>query len=213
METRPEGTVDDAVDPWAWVNQAEDADAIDLDAHRVTAVLVAHDGAEWVPAALNGLTGLTHAPDQVVLVDAGSSDETGELFAAAAESHEWRSAPARAGGGADAVRQGLDSLQGGDDGRTDWVWLLHDDAVARPDALAQLLTAAVERQARMATPRLVQPATRQDPARVSELGVSVARSGRREVHVDAGEIDQGQHDTINEVLGDRKSTRLNCSHV
>lgn len=201
METRPEGTVDDAVDPWAWVDQTDEAEQVDLDDHRVTAILIGHNGAEWIPAAIKGLTSLSHAPDRVVLVDAGSSDDTGELFAEAAEEHDWRSVPAEVTSFADGVRAGLNSLHGRDADRIDWLWLLHDDAVARPDALAQLLTSAVDQDAAIATPRLVQPATRQDPARVSELGVSVARSGRREVHVDAGEIDQGQHDTISEVLG------------
>lgn len=201
MDTSPERTTD-AVDPWDWVDDVEEAEPVDLDAHRVTTILVGHDGAEWLRPAIGGLTALTHTPDRIVLVNAGSADDTGALFDAAAETHGWRSVPAPAGAFADAVRAGLTSLHGRDeDDRTDWVWLLHDDAVARPDALELLLTAAIERDAAIATPRLVQPATRQDPARVSELGVSVARSGRREVHVDAGEVDQGQHDTVTAVLG------------
>lgn len=223
MDTHPEGTADDAVDPWAWVNETDEAESLDLGAHRVTAVLVSHDGAEWLPAALDGLAHLTPGPDRVVLVDAGSDDETASVLAEAADAQDhWQVASAPAGSYAGAVRVGLDAVtdpgSGDSDGaedvdgaedadrpedgdRTDWVWLLHDDAVPRPDALGPLVATAVERGAALATPRLVQPATRQDPARLSELGVSVSRSGRREVHVDAGEVDQGQHDTVNEVLG------------
>ena len=215
MDTHPEGTADAAVDPWAWVDEAEHTQPVDLGAHRITAVLVSHNGAEWLPAALEGLQNLTVTPARVLLVDAGSTDGTAELLAeAAAHQDHWQAVSAPAGSFAEAVRTGLDSLheessgaagdaEAGDEepGTTEWLWLLHDDAVPRADALSVLVATAHDRGAALATPRLVQPATRQDPARLTELGVSVAQSGRRVVHVDAGEVDQGQHDTVTEVLG------------
>ena len=40
----------------------------------VTAVLVAHDGAAWLPQTLAALAGSTRTPSRVVCVDTGSTD-------------------------------------------------------------------------------------------------------------------------------------------
>src|SRR5947208_7258942 len=51
--------------------------------HRVTAVLVSHDGARWLPYVLEALGRLARAPQRVVAVDTGSTDESRELLAEA----------------------------------------------------------------------------------------------------------------------------------
>ncbi|MDZ7576582.1 MAG: glycosyltransferase, partial [Candidatus Nanopelagicales bacterium] len=48
--------------------------------HRVTAILVAHDGEVWLPRALDGLARLSRQPDQVIAVDSGSRDRSVELL-------------------------------------------------------------------------------------------------------------------------------------
>ena len=45
----------------------------------VTALLVSHDGARWLPAVLAGLIGQTHPVDRVVAVDTTSRDDSVEL--------------------------------------------------------------------------------------------------------------------------------------
>ena len=50
--------------------------------HHVTAVLVAHDGARWLPATLTSLSRATRHPDVLVGVDTGSTDDTPALLAA-----------------------------------------------------------------------------------------------------------------------------------
>ncbi len=51
--------------------------------HRVTAVLVCHDGARWLPAVLTALARSTRRPEQIIAVDSGSTDGTAELLASA----------------------------------------------------------------------------------------------------------------------------------
>ena len=46
----------------------------------ITAVLVAHDGAPWLPRALAALAAQTRLPDRVLAVDTGSRDETPGLL-------------------------------------------------------------------------------------------------------------------------------------
>lgn len=82
------------------------------------------------------------------------------------------------------------------DGRA--VWLLPQDAVPEPDALAQL-AGALERSpsAAVAAPKLV---AADDGRSIVSLGVTMTRFGRT-VELAAGELDQGQHDGVEDVLG------------
>ena len=80
-----------------------------------------------------------------------------------------------------------------------WLWLLHDDSAADPQALAQLLDAARRSPSvGVAGPKLV---TWQDPSRLLEVGSVITRSGRRVGGPAPGEPDQGQHDHRSDVLG------------
>jgi GT2 family glycosyltransferase len=154
----------------------------------VTALLVSHDGARWLPAVLDGLRGQQHRPDRVIAVDTGSSDESVDLLTAALGAAAVR---AHTGSFPEAVATAMDEID------TDWVWILHDDANPAPDALAILLAAAQERGAAVVGPKLREwPSLR----RLLEVGVTISATGRRETGLERGEYDQGQHDTIREVL-------------
>lgn len=77
----------------------------------------------------------------------------------------------------------------------DWLWLLHDDAAPAPDSLAQLLAhLAVDPAIDVTGPKLLWPKRRGRPQQLSEVGLSIAASGRRELDLESGEIDQGQRD-------------------
>lgn len=77
------------------------------------------------------------------------------------------------------------------------VWLLAQDTAPAPDALAQL-SGALERSpsALIAAPKLVHP---DDDREIVSLGVSMSRYGRT-VELAADELDQGQHDGVEDVL-------------
>jgi len=83
-----------------------------------------------------------------------------------------------------------------------WLWLLHDDAVPAPDALYQLLAhVAVEQDIDVTGPKLLLPRRRQTSHQLSEVGVTISGTGRRDLLLDRGEIDQGQRDQPAERLG------------
>jgi GT2 family glycosyltransferase len=50
-----------------------------MSSHRVTAILVLHDGATWLPEVVASLTSQTHQIDQIVAVDTGSKDSSAKL--------------------------------------------------------------------------------------------------------------------------------------
>jgi GT2 family glycosyltransferase len=80
----------------------------------------------------------------------------------------------------------------GDGGRTEWIWLLHDDAAPAPEALAELLS-AVER-----APSVTVAGCKQldwhSPRRLIDVGLSTSRWAERLTLIDADEMDQGQYD-------------------
>ena len=60
-------------DPWAWAaREADEVERVDVSGLKVTAVLVCHDAARWLPATLNGLAHLDPAPQRLVAIDNGA---------------------------------------------------------------------------------------------------------------------------------------------
>jgi len=156
-------------------------------------VLVSHDGARWLPKVIAALEALTRAPDALVVVDTGSTDESVDICAAAFGADDVLAAPGDAPFAA-AVGLGLDHRPPPVDG---WIWLLHDDSAPAPDALAALLA-----EADRADVAVVGPKAREWPSlgRLVEVGLTIGGTGRRETGLEPGEPDQGQHDATKDVL-------------
>nr|WP_269204992.1 glycosyltransferase [Motilibacter aurantiacus] len=164
--------------------------------------MVCHDGEAWLPTTLNALRRLRLRPDRLVAVDAGSADGTRALLEAAHARGELDlvvGAPRTSGFGA-SVAAGLAALgpAPADGTAPGWVWLLHDDAAPRPDALHALLVAAAQApDAAVLGPKLLDW---RSPRRLLEVGVTIAGSGRLETGLDRAEVDQGQRDGLRDVL-------------
>jgi GT2 family glycosyltransferase len=164
----------------------------------VTAVVVAHQGARWLPELRAAVDGQTRRPDLVVAADTGSTDGSAAVLEDWVGGGSLALLPDRAGYG-DAVRAALDTAPLDlSDPEDCWVWLLHDDCAPAPDALEQLLAGA----ARDPQIAVVGPKVRAwtDRRLLLEVGVTIARSGRRETMLERREQDQGQHDGAREVL-------------
>jgi glycosyltransferase involved in cell wall biosynthesis len=103
----------------------------------VTAVVVAHDGGRWLPALVAAVTAQDRPPDVVVAADTGSTDDSaGRLV-------DWLGQDAvascdRDAGFGSAVAAALQARPAAS-ADPDWLWLLHDDCVPEPGALAALL--------------------------------------------------------------------------
>jgi GT2 family glycosyltransferase len=164
---------------------------------HVTAVIVAHDGAAWIPHLIETLEASTRFPDQLVAVDTGSVDDSAKLLREALGEQAVVDAAAETGFGA-AVRIGLDAVHPGTDVAGSWIWLLHDDCAPATDALERLLaTAAREDDVAVVGCRVrAWPRGR----RLLEVGVTITGTGRRRTGLEPGEYDQGQHDTVRDAL-------------
>ena len=170
----------------------------------VTAVVVAHQGIRWLPDLQAAVRDQTRRPDLTVAADTGSTDGSADLLRAWVSAQRLAVLPGPTGFG-DAVRAALALDPGpqgpaeqGETAGTRWVWLLHDDCAPEPGALEALLAATVEDpRVAVAGPK-VRAWT--DRRLLLEVGVTIARSGRRETLLDRREQDQGQHDGTRSVL-------------
>ncbi len=81
---------------------------------------------------------------------------------------------------------------------TDWLWLLHDDMVAAPDALERLVEAGRgSRNIGAIGPKQVKYGQREQ---LIEAGIEATTTARRVHTIEPDEMDQGQHDGREEVL-------------
>ncbi|WP_455351459.1 glycosyltransferase [Streptomyces sp. SYSU K217416] len=197
--------------------------------HVVTAVVVSHDGARWLPEALAGLLGQERPVQNVIAADTGSADDSARLLTEALGAERVLHLARRSGFGTavdEAVRTAgvltpddlpyLKRPSGWDPVSRSW----RDDAYDMPelphgepvqwlwllhDDCAPEPDALAE-LLRVAdgspSTAVVGPKLRgwYDRKQLLEVGVSIANSGRRWTGLDRREQDQGQHDSVRPVL-------------
>ncbi|MDQ4503694.1 glycosyltransferase family 2 protein [Sinomonas sp. ASV322] len=158
---------------------------------HVTAVVVAHDGAAYLPRTLAAVGAQRRRPDVIVGADARSRDGSGQILRTAMGD----GAVVAAGepfGAAVAAAVAAVPRTGGSEPRNEWLWLLRDDAAPEPEALAELLL-AVERAPAVAVAGCKHVAW-DDPRRLLEVGLYASRWAERLSLIDDDEQDQGQYD-------------------
>jgi GT2 family glycosyltransferase len=166
-----------------------------MSSQRVTAILVVHDGATWLPEVVASIASQSRGADQIVAIDTGSKDSSAKLLKGA---RIPVSTIGREIGFGAAIAYGVEQLPARIEGSNEWLWILHDDCVLHPKALESLLAAIVERpNVVMAGPKLLGWHNR---THLLEVGVSIASNGARWTGLENSEYDQGQHDGIHEVL-------------
>ncbi|OEV27471.1 family 2 glycosyl transferase, partial [Streptomyces nanshensis] len=197
--------------------------------HVVTAVLVAHDGARWLPRALSGLLEQNRPVQNIIAADTGSADDTARLLTDALGAERVLHMARRTGFGTaveEAARTArrltpedlpyLKRPSGWDPVNRTW----RDDAYDLPelpygepvewlwllhdDCAPEPETLAQLLRVVDADPSvgIAGPKLRSwyDKRQLLEAGVSIAHSGRRWTGIERREQDQGQHDQVRPVL-------------
>ncbi|GAA2618504.1 glycosyltransferase family 2 protein [Streptomyces axinellae] len=197
--------------------------------HVVTAVLVAHDGARWLPDALSGLLGQERPVQNIIAADTGSADDSAQLLTEALGAERVLHMARRTGFGTaveEAVRTArvltpedlpyLKRPSGWDPVSRTW----RDDAYDMPELPygepvqwlwllhddcapeADTLTQLLRVVDADPSVAVTGPKLRSwyDRRQLLEAGVSIAHSGRRWTGVERREQDQGQHDQVRPVL-------------
>jgi GT2 family glycosyltransferase len=193
LQLPPAGQPDDGAE------LPDDQDDQTFDRHHVTAVVVSHDGARWLPRTLSAIGALVRGPDRTVVADTGSLDNSRRLVTAALGERSLVKAARRSGYGA-AVNAAVELADQAHRQPADveWLWLLHDDSAPDPDALRRLLAAVDANDSVAIAGPKVRGWTRS--GELVEVGITVGASGRRETGLERHELDQGQHDGRRDVL-------------
>ncbi|GAB2848565.1 glycosyltransferase [Actinocorallia aurea] len=172
-----------------------------LDRHVVTAVLVMHDGARWLPDTLKAVLSQTRRIQRLVIADTGSTD-TGPAIVAGVVGPGNLLTLDRDVPFASAVAAALETpaatMEVDVENAVEWLWVLHDDSTPAPDALESLLRHVdSDPNVGLAGPKL---RDWDDRRLLLELGVALDGQGRRFTGVERGEFDQGQHDGVHDVM-------------
>ncbi|AWB85812.1 glycosyltransferase [Mycetocola zhujimingii] len=167
---------------------------------RVTAILVVHDGtgpngSSHLQDTLDALAAQTRQPDAIVAVACSSPASVKEALEQAGVDRIVE-ADARLNF-AQALAEGARVIPqaGGED---EFLWLLAQDTAPAPDALARLVGALeVAPSVAAAGPKVMDA---RDGATIVSLGQALTPLGAT-VSLVGEELDQGQHDSISDVLG------------
>ena len=161
---------------------------------RVTAILVARNGAQYLGRTLEGLAAQTRRPDSLVVVDIGSTDKSLDLLTAASPTQVVSAKPRSSFGSALAQSMKAVGPAKSDD---EWLWLLWQDNAPAVDALERLLGAVeIAPSVAIAGPKLM----RWDaPDVISAFGESMTARGTT-VQLVSNELDQAQHDRLSDLL-------------
>ena len=165
--------------------------------HFVTAIIVSHDGETWLPETVAALSKQRRKVDQWIAIDTGSEDASVKLLKHAGI--PVMSADRSTGFGA-AIKLAMEStkIDRAPEDCTEWIWLIHDDSAPSREALTELLQAVDDRpHVAMAGPKL---RGWYDQKHLLEVGVSIASNGARWTGLEYREQDQGQRDSISDVL-------------
>jgi GT2 family glycosyltransferase len=162
---------------------------------RVSAILVARNGAAYLGRTLTALGSQTRRPDVFVAVDAGSKDETASVLAAASPT-QFVTASQRLSFGSSVAHAAHVALA--PTVEDEWLWLLGSDSAPSPDALARLLGAVeIAPSVAIAGPKLMRA---DDPHTIARYGETMTRFGSAVLLVE-DELDQAQYDAQSDLLG------------
>jgi rhamnopyranosyl-N-acetylglucosaminyl-diphospho-decaprenol beta-1,3/1,4-galactofuranosyltransferase len=103
----------------------------------VCAIVVTHDRRRMLTECLEALAGQTQPPGRVLVVDNASTEGTREMLGREHPEVDVLALPTNQGG-AGGFHEGMRRAY--EDG-AEWMWLMDDDTIPRPDALEELLAA------------------------------------------------------------------------
>lgn len=151
----------------------------------VVVVVVARDPGDWFEQCLRSIGGQTYANLSVLVVDAASATSLAPRVAVVLPDAHERRLETNPGFGA-ACNEVLGTVQG-----AAFYLFCHDDVRLEPDAVQVMVEEAFRANAGVVGPKLVQW---DDPKRLAAMAVGVDKFGAAAATVEAGELDQSQHD-------------------
>ena len=163
----------------------------------VVAVMVVHEPGEWFADSLRSLGAQDYPSLQILILVSGNPADPGARATLDAVETNLPSAVARFTGGNVGFAASCNAVLNLVQGDSGFFCFLHDDVALAPDAITQLVEELYRSNAGMVAPKLVHW---DDPRMIESVGVAVDRFGVALPVADDGEIDQEQHDAVQDVF-------------
>ena len=158
---------------------------------RIRVVIVSHDPGLWFDEMLESVAAQDHHVVDVTVVDTGSeADPTARIHRFLPQATVLRLESTT--GFASAANRVLDA-----DPAPGFIAVCHDDVVLAPNALRLLAEEAVRSNAGIVGPKYVDW---DDPSVIRQVGLLVDKTGTPVSTVEAGELDQQQHDAVQDMF-------------
>jgi GT2 family glycosyltransferase len=159
---------------------------------QVQAVVIAHDPGPWFVEVLQSLAAQDYPRLSVLIVDVASAKPLGPLVRRHFPAADVRRLEEDPGGFGASVGAVVD-----DSIRAPLLLICHDDIALSPDAVSRLVEELLQSNGGLLGPKLVDW---DEPSRLQHVGFSVDRFAFPQPVAEEGELDQEQHDAVNDVF-------------
>ena len=161
---------------------------------RVLAVVVTHNGRDWLVQSLSALAEQVYPAIDVIVVDSGSAYDVERGVSKLLPQAEFLRLDRNVGFAA-AANRALEVSAAAPS--ADYYIFMHDDAAPDPEFVSLLVATAMDTEAGVVGGKAV---GWDDPEHLIEVGMSADQFCYPFTGLEPGEIDQGQHDARREVL-------------
>jgi GT2 family glycosyltransferase len=159
--------------------------------------MVVHERGEWLAESLQGLAGQNYNALQSLVLVTGLEDDPVSREILDVVGTNLPTAVVRFLGGNPGFGAACNSVLNLVDGNSGLFCFLHDDVALAPDAISRLVEELYRSNAGAVGPKLVYW---DDPRMIQSVGIAVDRFGNSLPIADDGELDQEQHDAVQDVF-------------
>jgi len=163
----------------------------------VVAVMVVHEHGDWLEESLRGLSGQTYEALQYLILITGQESDPQARSILDTVATEIPGAVVRFLGSNIGFAASCNSVLNLVQGDSGFFCFLHDDVVLAPDAITRLLEELYRSNAGIVGPKLVHW---DNVSVIQSVGIAADRFGVGLAMSDDGELDQEQHDAVQDVF-------------
>lgn len=159
--------------------------------------MVVHDMGDWLNESIRGLALQDYPSLQTLVLVTGSEDDEGARQVLDSVATELPAAVVRFLGGNPGYGAACNSVLKLVQGDSGFFCFLHDDVALSPDAISKLVEELYRSNAGVVGPKLVYW---DQPTMIQSVGMAVDRFGVALALAEDGELDQEQHDAVQDVF-------------
>jgi len=159
--------------------------------------MVVHERGEWLAESLQGLAGQNYNALQALVLVTGAEDDPISREILDVVSTNMPSAVVRFLGGNPGFGAACNSVLTLVDGNSGLFCFMHDDVALAPDAISRLVEELYRSNAGAVGPKLMYW---DHPQMIQSVGIAVDRFGNSLPIAEDGELDQEQHDAVQDVF-------------